>query len=95
MYAPRNSRPQEDNEELWIKTIQWAYVPNWSRRIQSSGKDISGGKGELHALDSMIDGLDKPEDKGEGSSFFYQKEKNKAIASEKEKNLCKKLKLWF
>lgn len=31
--------------------------------MQSSGRDISGGKGELCALDSMIDNLDKPGDK--------------------------------
>ena len=33
--------------------------------MQSSGRDISGDKGELRALDDMIDGLDMSEDNTE------------------------------
>ena len=44
--------------------------------MQTSGRDISEGKDELHVVDSMIDSLGKT-GKSESALFFYQQEKRK------------------
>lgn len=43
--------------------------------MQSSGRDISGDKGELRALDDVIDGLDMSEDKLKEHHFSINKKK--------------------
>lgn len=38
MYDLKNSRPQEDSEEIRIKVMQWAYAPDQREEYRVQGK---------------------------------------------------------
>lgn len=56
--------------------------------MQSSGRGISGRKGEQHALESVMDNLAKPEAKEKVQHSLMDRKKRKQLLQEKQKHLC-------